>query len=106
MRAILTLIALLAAGPSLAEGTLRQGIYCPVGLDAFPILIEPTGVGIDGLDCEGARFEGARLKAKACRTNGGHTVPYDVDVRILSDGTVEHDGIRYRWHHKPPCPVQ
>lgn len=106
MRAVLFLAALLAAEPASAEATLRQGIYCPVGVDAFPILVEATGVGIDGLDCEGARFDGARLKARACWTNGGHTVPYDLSVRILADGSVEHDGIRYRWHPAPPCPVQ
>lgn len=106
MRAFLTALAILAAGPALAGGGLRDGIYCPIGVGGFPILIQPTGVGIDGLDCEGARFEGGRLKAKACWTNGGGTVPYDLEVGILADGSVEHNGIRYRWHPKPPCPVQ
>ncbi|MCG5246859.1 hypothetical protein LPC10_17770 [Methylorubrum sp. B1-46] len=106
MRAVLTALALLAAGPALAGGGLREGIYCPVGVDLNPILVDGRGVAIDGLDCEGARFEGARLKAKACWTNGGHTVPYDVPIRMLADGSIEHDGARFRWHPAPPCPVQ
>lgn len=106
MRAVLFLAALLAAGPALAEGTLRQGIYCPIGADLNSIVVDGRGVAIDGLDCTGARYAGGRLTARACYTNGGHIVPYDVPIRLLADGGIEHDGARFRWHPAPPCPVR
>lgn len=106
MRAVLFLVALLAAGPALAGGGLREGIYCPVGADLNPILVDSRGVAIDGLDCTGARYAGGRLTARACWTNGGNVVSYDVPIRMLADGSIEHDGARFRWHSKPPCPVR
>ena len=55
------------AGPRLPA----LGLYCPVGEDVPPISVDADGgLGIDLLDCEGARFARARVRAEVCFANG------------------------------------
>jgi hypothetical protein len=104
------LAAALAAlsSPALAGHRLpAPGLYCPVGLDVPPILVDADGgMGIDLLDCSGVRLSLGRARAAACFANGGAQVPLDVDLVVRRDGTLRHDGVTFRLYTGPrPCPA-
>lgn len=91
------------AGPRLPT----PGLYCPVGLDVPPILVDADGaMGIDLLDCEGVQLRRGRAQAEACFANGGSVVPLDVDLTVRRDGSLRHDGVSFRRYDGPrPCPA-
>jgi hypothetical protein len=93
----LTLIALLAAAPAAAEPQPVPGRYCAVGQDLPTIEVGsgPGEVGIDLMDCRRATFGGGRVRSPQCYGMGGAEVPYDVDLVVRPDGTLEHDGTVY-----------
>lgn len=68
------------------------------------ISVDGTSVGVDLLDCRRPRISGGRLWAERCFANGGSTVPYDTDLVIAPDGTLLHDGVRFRRRAQGPCP--
>ncbi|WP_411901495.1 hypothetical protein [Methylorubrum thiocyanatum] len=97
MRALLAL--LLATAPAVAAD--RQpspGRYCPIGIDLPDISIgpEPGTAGVDLMDCSRVTFSAGRLRSPSCYGMGGALVPYDVDLVVEADGTLLHDGARYR----------
>lgn len=91
------------AGPRLPA----PGLYCPVGQEVPPILVDAGGgLGIDLLDCEGVQLRRARARAAACFANGGTRVPLDVDLTVQRDGSLRHDGVVFRRYTGPrPCPA-
>jgi len=96
MRA-LSLVALLAAAPAVAGPQPAPGRYCAVGQDLPDISIGPgRGVGIDLMDCPVAEISGGRVRAPRCWGMGGTEVPYDVDLVVRPDGSLEHDGAVFR----------
>ncbi|KQU31083.1 hypothetical protein ASG63_16420 [Methylobacterium sp. Leaf94] len=106
MRA-LVLIALLA-GPAAAEAFQPpSGLYCPEGADVPAVVIGPGPgeVGIDLMECHGARISGGRVTSRQCYGNGGTAVPYEAELVLLPSGVLLHDGVRFR--RRPaggPCP--
>jgi hypothetical protein len=104
VRSLLACLAAIAAGPVVAGGLPAPGVYCPVGSDVPAIAVDGAGVGIDLLDCRGARLSGGRLRADRCYANGGVEVPYDTDFALLPGGDLQHDGVRFRRRDRGPCP--
>ncbi len=102
MRALI--LSLLLATPVAADPVPAPGLYCPVGRPVMPIVVGPGGtVGIDSLECHGARIAGGRLSSSRCYGNGGRPVPYDTELAPLPGGGLLHDGVRYR-RQASPCP--
>ena len=91
------ILALLFVTPAAADPIPAPGLYCPMGRDVAAIVVGPGGVvGIDSLECHGARIAGGRLSSRRCYGNGGHAVPYDTELAPLPGGGLLHDGVRYR----------
>ena len=91
------------AGPRLPA----LGLYCPVGEDVPPISVDADGgLGIDLLDCEGARFARARVRAEVCFANGGSVVALNTDLVVRRDSTLRHGGVTFRLYTgRRPCPA-
>lgn len=113
MRLALIAICLLAVVPPALGKRLPPerpwpvpGLYCPVGKDVYAILVERPGtIGIDGLDCQSARWDGARVTARRCYANGGSQVTLDAELVVLPTGRILHDGVQFRRYTGPrPCP--
>lgn len=97
MRAFLAL--LLATAPAVAgERQPAPGRYCAQGVDMPTISIgpRPGQAGIDLMDCRKVTISAGRLRSPSCYGMGGAQAPYDVDLVIEADGTLIHDGARYR----------
>ena len=92
------LIALLLATPAAADPLPPAGFYCPVGRDVMPIIVEPNGtVGIDSLECRGAKLSGGRLTSRRCYANGASVSSVDLElIPLPGGGGLLHDGVRYR----------
>jgi len=106
MRA-LAILALLA-GPAAADPFQpAAGLYCPEGADVASILVGPAPgtVGIDLMDCRGARIAGGRVTSARCYGNGGAAVAYEAELVLLPSGVILHDGMRFRRRPEGgPCP--
>ncbi|KQO42448.1 hypothetical protein ASF49_15655 [Methylobacterium sp. Leaf104] len=106
MRA-LAIFALLA-GPVEADAFQpAPGLYCPEGADVPAIVVGPEAgvVGIDLMECHGARIAGGRVTSRQCYGNGGSVVPYDAELVLLPSSVLLHDGVRYRRRLEgEPCP--
>jgi len=105
---LLALIALLA-GPAAADPYQpAPGLYCPEEARDVPAIFIGPGageVGIDLMDCRGARIAGGRVTSRQCYSNGGVAVPYDAELALLPSGVLLHDGVRFRRRPKGgPCP--
>ncbi|GEP03811.1 MULTISPECIES: hypothetical protein [Methylobacteriaceae] len=95
MRTFLALV--LAVAPAAAEPRPAPGRYCAVGQDLPDISIGPgRGVGIDLMDCATATIADGRVRAPRCFGMGGAEVPYDTDLVVCPDGSLEHDGAVFR----------
>ncbi len=97
MRAVLAL--LIAIAPAAAgERQPAPGRYCSQGIDLPEVSIgpEPGTAGIDLMDCTKVKIAHGRLRSPSCYGMGGALVPYDVDLVVEADGTLLHDGARYR----------
>jgi len=103
----LAIFALLA-GPVEADAFQpAPGLYCPEGADVPAIVVGPAPgeVGIDLMECHGARISGGRVTASRCYGNGGRPVPYEAELSLLPSGVLLHDGVRYRRRPSGgPCP--
>ena len=101
--AFLAALAVLTT-PTLADA-IAPGLYCPVGEQAQPILVDGDGILIDGLDCSGVSLRAGRVTASRCYANSGSETDYDGDLSLNADGTLKHDGITFRLYIGPrPCP--
>ncbi|ACB78371.1 MULTISPECIES: hypothetical protein [Methylorubrum] len=100
MRALF--LALLATAPAAAaEPQPAPGRYCAAGQDLPGISIGPgRGVGIDLMDCPIATIARGRVRAARCYGMGGAEVPYDADLVVRPDGSLEHDGALFRPCHR------
>lgn len=107
LAAALAAIALPAAAGDVSWLLPPPGLFCPVGQDVPPILIDSRGgMGIDLMDCARVRLEGGRVQSEACYGNGGASVPYDTDLIVRPDGALLHDGVLFRRRGGPaPCPA-
>lgn len=95
MRALI--LAILVTAPAAAAEPV-PGRYCPIGRDLPDITIGPAPgtAGIDLMDCQRVTYPAGRLRSPLCYGMGGAKVPYDVDLVVEPDGTLLHDGARYR----------
>lgn len=100
----------LLAGPAEAEAEAFQpapGLYCPESRDFAAFLIGPGAgeVGIDLMECHGARIAGGRVTSARCYGNGGRPVAYEAELSLLPSGVLLHDGVRFRRRPEGgPCP--
>ena len=100
MRAVLTLAALLAAGPAPAGPRPPAGWYCPTN-GGLPIAIDVPrrgSAGIDGMECHGVKFAPGVMRAVRCFGNhfADEGTPAEFDLFVREDGTLAHDGQTYR----------
>lgn len=104
MRAVPLALLLATATAAAAEPQPAPGRYCSVGVDLPDISIGPgRGVGIDLMDCPVATIARGRVRSRRCYGMGGAEVPYDVDLRLLPDGSLEHDGAVYKRIDRGLC---
>lgn len=104
MRALILAVLLAAVPAAAADRQPVPGRYCAVGVDLPDISIGPgRGVGIDLMDCPVATIARGRVRSRRCYGMGGAVVPYDVDLRRLPDGSLEHDGAVYRRVDRGLC---
>lgn len=91
-------LALLLATPAAADPLPPAGFYCPIGRDIMPIIVDVDGtVGIDSLECRGARLSGGRLTSRTCYASGSSVSSVDVElIPLPGGGGLLHDGVRYR----------
>jgi hypothetical protein len=107
MRSVILAALAALSTPALAREPLpAPGLYCPVGQDVLPILVGPNGdVGIDGMDCRSAAWDGATVRSRRCHGNGGPAVGYEAELVRLPTGRLLHDGVQFRLYTGPrPCP--
>ena len=109
MRTMLALAAALVATPAAADPAPMRGDYCAAGDMISVGTIPDVPLGIDGLDCHDVRYDRGRAVAPRCYSNGGHASRQDLDLAVLPDGSIRHDGRVYRRRAgplvpgRPPC---